>query len=1115
MPRKQNDLNPQEQARLEQLRAARMAALKRGFDSLRSDRRPALAGLDFLNTETTDLDSLSQEDLAKTRRLFAEIFGQDPEDPAKGLMEDPALLNRFQFRRSPQNDAVEKFAAHVKARLQLSPKFAGRELTDAELLPYAQAELLRQMARPGSQLSYDDGKEKLENISVPVAFPAQEPEQKLEAIRDRSSRIGRNYYQILQELRLPRVGAFELGLSLAGGDEGNVDTLARVYDELFGNDERYRLDRFRVAADQGGLRNAQSLNEIYTEQYHGPAQTPEAKQSFQKALLVNALANGSGLEVTHDGENLPTLEEAFHGETSPEGLRQAARTELLAEHNFSGAQLPGRNNVPLEFGVPQIRQAVGQMLRNINNCDKTLIRSSEAFITMKKNLKALDKLVNETWRQEIEADRPITLEMMSDFLEKADALKGDVRHYLDKKLEDVAADPSRRSDPKSYEQRRIQANIKNLAALGEMTGTVESQVLKGISGKARNYFNKDLELLEARRPDLTAADVEEQKYNVQRTVDRQRQLTEDAYRRHHFGRQESLLQARDRILRNVERKYDAAYRQDLNRNRGIERAVGFAVKDQRIRNITQSNAEIQESHQLIFSDYANLSAMESSERSALENYRYRLLPTDRKTLQAGSGRNATVLPAKQREGISFLEDLYGFTPNLKQKYLFNNDATDERNEKHPQTGKYISILTDEPVRHDFKAIYRGGDPAEAAEEKLSEKDFVALAVAGARTPQSFALSGQRSALLKNLQDQKITREQYDEALFELDSGYSAEDMRLRKIDNYSISKCDTPYATDAFCKENFPCIQNGRKLASRAMEAYEAGNLKPLAKLIAFGVTDIVATNRGVTAAKFQASAAEICKRMSNMLERDPELKKEAFRQGLQQQDLDMIDSMTMQSMIHHRANYGQTLWRQRPDLVTGDIKLSVMADMYINCLMEAQYENLKHNVLDRQPSSVNAVNAAEQAYIEAKEAGDARKKYILQNMKRDVHLVEAMKLRYRDKFAETITKPGVYDKLRHKVFKMLRETEFQNMDYARFLRTIGGLGTLKEDTGMTSTLSYLQNYDKQPKNEDGLYKVKTFRRYHEKTYEEEAAAFKAIEEYLAEEAENQSAQAGGAALQP
>ena len=1116
MAGKQNNLSPEELARLEQIRAARMAAIKQGIDNLKNGQHRALEQLGFLNTETTDLADLSEEDLAKTKALFAQVFGQDPEDPSKGLLDNPALLSRFKFHRSPQNLPAE-LVKLVKAQLQASPKFAGREIPDAELLPYVQAELLRQMARPGSQLTYDDGKEKIENISVPVVLPVEEPEEKLAAIRDRSNQNGRKYFQLLQELRLMQVGAFELAASLAGKDPADIQKLAQVYDYLFGNNEQYALDQFRIVVNQGGLRESQSLEELYDEQYHGPEQTPEQKQAFQKAMLVNALANGSLLEVSHNGENLPALGDAFHSQAAPQSLRQTARQELTAQHNFSGANLPGCNNVPLEFGVAQIRQAVGEMLRNVNNCDKSYVRSSEAFITMKKHLKALNKLVNETWQQEIANNRPITLEMMSDFLDKADALKGDIRSYLDKKQADVAGDPSRRKDPKSYEQRRIQANITNLAALGVMTKRIENQVLKGISGKARDYFNKDLELLETRRPDLTAADAEEQKYNIQRTIDRQRQLSEDAYRRHTtFGKHENLLQARDRILGNVERKYDAAYYETLDQNKDIHNVVSKASSDQERRSRTRSNASLQKKYLSYFSETTLVASVDDPERTAVENYRYRLLPTDKKSLLENSNKNATVLPANQREGISFLEDLYGFTPNIKQQYLFDDRATEAKNKKNPSTGKYISILTDEPVRCDFKAIYRGDDPA-AADAKLSEKDFVALAIVGATAPKSFAMSHSRKALSDELAQNKISQEEYDRKLFKMNDGFTTEEQRQRKVEDYTFSKVNYPYAPDAVCQEYFPCVQNGRKMASRAMEAYENGNLKPLAKLIAFGVTDFVAIYKAPTASQYQASVAEICKRMSNMLERDPELKKEAFKQGLKQQDLDMIDSFTMQNRIHNKAAYGVTLWQCRPDLVTGDVKLNIMADMYIDKIMQGEYDDLAHNVLDKQQSVVDAVAAAQQEYDDAMDAGDFEKGNILMLKQDLIHRVEARKLRYPDMFAETIIKPGVYDKLKEKVFKMLKQTELQNMNCEEYQTVLQQYGGIKADTGKTSTLSYLQNYNKMPQNEDGLYKKKEFLVYKGQPYEERAVAINAWKkenpdkyQQMVDEARQQGAQAGG-----
>ena len=418
-----------------------------------------------------------------------------------------------------------------------------------------------------------------------------------------------------------------------------------------------------------------------------------------------------------------------------------------------------------------------------------------------------------------------------------------------------------------------------------------------------------------------------------------------------------------------------------------------------------------------------------------------------------------------------------------------------------------AILTDEPVKCDFKAIYRGEGPEETADAKLSEKDFVALAIAGARTPQSFALSGRRAALSKDLQEKKITREEYDAKLFQLNDAFSTEDQCLRKSEDYTFSKVNLPYCPDVFCKEYFPCVQNGRKMASHAMEEYEKNNLKPLAKLIAFGITEMTATNRKEDANVYQASVAEMCKRMSNMLERDPDLKKEAFKQGLRQQDLNMIDSFTMQNKIRLKSDYGLTLWQKRPDLVTGDVKLNIMADMYIDRIMSGEYRNLAHNVLEKQPSCANAFTAANQAVQDASDAGNMKKARILERKANHVLSVETMKLRYRDKFAENIVKPGAYEKLRRKVLKMLSETELQNMSEYEYATALSRLVALKLDTGMTTTLSYLQNYKNQPKTDDGLYKMQVFHAFQGKAYETAAGAHKArIEEEAKAAREKQQA---------
>ena len=908
-------------------------------------------------------------------------------------------------------------------------------------------------------------------------------ENRMEAVSLRTSANGRKCYQILQNAGLPYVGIDEIASSLQSKDAATISSLAEVYDYLFGNDGLYSLDDFRVYTEKDGAVTYWPLEDLYADQYKGAEKSPEEKLQFKKAILVNALA-GSGTKVLHKALQIHGLNEIVHGEGSEEFLQSEARRELMnIRQNFSGAALEGYNNVHLDFGVDQIGDMLHQMLEDINAADKWYVRSSESFRTMKENLIALEKQINVTWKQKIADGEPITFDMMNDFLERADALKGDIRNYLNKKQAAVKNDSSRRVDSETYEQRRIQANIKNFEALSRMTKTVESEVLKGISGKARAYFSKDLERLEARRMDLTADDQTEGKWNLYRTIDRQRQLSDSTYTRHDFAEKETLRQARDRILANIEKKYNQEQLQKLEKNTTIEDTVIKCWLEHK-RNSPSSNQQVREQYLDQFSKLSRFVPIGDADEYALEVYRNKLSATDGKTLLENSSRNATVVPASLKTGIAFLDELYGFRHQIRPEYLVDKTAAKDRQRKHPQTGRYLTILQDVP--HDFKAIYRSDNPEEKVDARLSEKDFVALAICGARTPKSFEMSGRRTELLEEYQQGRLTGEEYEESLRNVNDGLSPENQRLQKCDLYTVAECiEDPFVTDEHCREYLPCVQNGRKLASYAMQAYEKGNLVPLGKLIAFGITDMVAASRGSVPSRVDTPSAEMCKRLSNMLERDKALKDEAIRQGLDPGDLKHIDNLAVQGMIMAKAQYAEELWQRRPDLVTGNTKLNAMADIFLRKYMIASFYEIKQNVLTKSPDFLEAQEAAGRELNEAKESGaSAEKVAYLERQNALIGNIQTKKMRFQNKFAEDITKPGAYEKLKKKIIRAISKTELKNMKFSKFTATLGVLGAVKADTGLASMETFLTNYHKQEKNEEGLYKVKDYNAYQGEYYE-------------------------------
>ena len=81
--------------------------------------------------------------------------------------------------------------------------------------------------------------------------------------------------------------------ALESKDADTISSLAWVYDYLFGNDDRFKIDDFRVNTEKNGAAIYWPLEDLYANQYKGAEKTPEEKLRFKKAILVNALT-GSG-----------------------------------------------------------------------------------------------------------------------------------------------------------------------------------------------------------------------------------------------------------------------------------------------------------------------------------------------------------------------------------------------------------------------------------------------------------------------------------------------------------------------------------------------------------------------------------------------------------------------------------------------------------------------------------------------------------------------------------------------------------------------------------------------------------------------------------------------------
>ncbi len=1022
----------------QQIRESRISALREGFASIRSGDHPELFSSDAMDSSKTELDSLSADELLRAKDSLNGVFGTGSEGYL--IMDMQAELDRFWYRKTPDSQPVN-LMEDVNDRLINSKRVDYLKLQKADLYLYVRAELLRQLGREDSELCYINDDVRLEKLSFkakaeakteakaeakaePVQGKAEQPKagspaERIAAIAACSNDESSRHYYTLQDARLKKVGPDEVISSMAGRSREEIDRLAQVFDYIFGKE--HKIKNFSLHEETGGKKTSKSFDELYDEQYKGSKRSKEEKENFKKAVVLNALASMNSSKITLGNSSVEGLDKIVFGPGSDNELRSAAKEELMSEkHNFSGASLQGYNNVRLEYGVDKIRSTLSRMLADVEAADPKEGKSSESFKSMKEKLTSLNKLVNETWKKRIDEKKPITFEMMNEFTEKADALRKGIKGYLDHKAEQIAKDPSLRSDPNSPDQKRIRANINNLKALNEMSRSVERGVLMGISGKARRFFKQDMQARQARRRLIKKGQANEFAANAASTLDRAGHLSSSAFSRQHIFGRESLKQARNRIVSSVEKNYSAGQQSSFSRSAAVQNTVAKAQSDFTQRNKVLTNAELTKIQSRQINALNRMAPTLDTDQYDVDRYSYLLLANDKKSLLDKSSQNATLVPDNKKEGIELMDTVFGFRPGNAKKYLSGKAA-----------GSSFETLKDIP--QDFKAVYRGNEPGTDG-ARLSEKDFAALAFSGARTMEA-----------------------YEAVKPGKDSGLSPEDSRILNADKYTLSPFSgEPALTEDWGKANLPRIQNGRRQASEAMKAYSEGKLAPLAKLIAFGIKDTVSSCAGSEDMQNFSAAGEMTKRLCNMLERDDKLKSEAMKYGLKPKDLEMADSIAALGMIDSRSRYGEQLMKTRPDLLSENARHAVMADIYIADLVSDEHANLERNVLQKDSRYKKAM----------KQAPDGKSG--------DMPEILAKKLGFKNPLFEKLGKPGAYEALRQQAVKMIKETEFRDMSIKDFEETMRSIRTVKADTNKSSTLHTLKEYSNGAKGKNGLYKLET-----------------------------------------
>ncbi|WP_026496009.1 hypothetical protein [Butyrivibrio sp. WCD3002] len=229
-------------------------------------------------------------------------------------------------------------------------------------------------------------------------------------------------------------------------------------------------------------------------------------------------------------------------------------------------------------------------------------------------------------------------------------------------------------------------------------------------------------------------------------------------------------------------------------------------------------------------------------------------------LQADSYKDRAEIPEHYKRRLVRLEAIYSKKPEFLEEFHNRHVIKYKEVQKGDKTEK-VSIFTElKEIKDEFKPI----GPA-SKNAKLSDKDFAAIAMAESTTKEVF------KAELDKLKKNKT----FD--------GISEEVM----INNYASHTYNCICAEVLYkLTDIIPFAEKARQKAVKDLKAYEAGDKKPLATVLANSLNfmtakwkaELTATNG--TEGEF-AINSEMGQRMYKMLERDPELMDLARQAGL------------------------------------------------------------------------------------------------------------------------------------------------------------------------------------------------------------------------------------------
>ena len=373
-------------------------------------------------------------------------------------------------------------------------------------------------------------------------------------------------------------------------------------------------------------------------------------------------------------------------------------------------------------------------------------------------------------------------------------------------------------------------------------------------------------------------------------------------------------------------------------------------------------------------------------------------------LQDASADFRTIIPYECRSGINAVDKLYGKIPErpegLKED-KFDNEAMAK-----------LKVYNEE-----FAPI----GPHEE-NDVLSDKDFAAIAFAGALTPAAVRLGGKVIKQLSPEENLMMTGEKYSINFFS---------------DNYKAF--NTGVYADA--------IQYGREHASEAMKAYVGGDKAVLAGILTGGIKYLVETGKTYSENCSQLNGVgEMARRMTEMLERDKELKKFALRDGLTEKDIACVKAINRRATIYNagvkaneemREAVKDNAWQNeyaapeaRIELITG----MVMNDLVNASIRKCEEERNKNTsyLADVERESADIKDHTERI-IEWKQKGFLTEKAEeIMKDKIDVAnfrmILAGSKYRVENHLINSLSDEKEYDKIKSKVSEVVKDAGLHNL---------------------------------------------------------------------------------------